>query len=217
MAAAGRRRGLELRAARAHFGCVPQLPLFHDESRVLLDGASGHVRYVAGCMPVAQADAWFEQLRDTVPWRSQRRMMYEREVDVPRLTAHFALEDPALPDVIRAAADVVSAVARASFNSAGLNFYRDGNDSVAPHNDRLAELVAGAPIALLSLGATRRMTIVAKDGSHRPLHVDLDAGSVLVMDYASQLHFVHGVAKTRGFPGARISVAFRLRSRREAW
>ena len=39
------------------------------------------------------------------------------------------------------------------FNSVGLNFYRDGQDSVAPHNDHLDVLVEGFPIALLSLGS----------------------------------------------------------------
>ena len=43
-----------------------------------------------------------------------------------------------------------------------LNFYRDGRDSVAPHNDRLHDIREGFPIPLLSLGATRRMTIRAK-------------------------------------------------------
>jgi alkylated DNA repair dioxygenase AlkB len=48
------------------------------------------------------------------------------------------------------------------FNAVGLNLYRDGRDSVAPHNDHLNELREGFPIALVSLGATRRITIRAK-------------------------------------------------------
>lgn len=183
----------------------------------LLDDASGCIDYTPGLVPPATAAAWFEALVATIPWRAGTRMMYEREVEVPRLRAHYRADDPALPPPLGEALARVRSAVGAPFDSLGLNLYRDRHDSVAPHNDRLADLVRGEPIALLSLGATRRMTIVAKDGSHRPLHVDLDAGSVLVMDYASQLHFVHGVAKTRGFPGARISVAFRLRSRREAW
>ena len=59
---------------------------------------------------------------------------------------------------------------------------------MAPHNDHLHALVPGFPIALLSLGATRRLTIRAK-----------------------QLHYLHGVPKTTAAVGERISLAFRVR------
>jgi alkylated DNA repair dioxygenase AlkB len=93
----------------------------------------------------------------------------------------------------------------------GLNLYRDGRDSVAPHNDHLNELRVGFPIALLSLGATRRMTIRAKAPPRTVVHVDLEPGSLLVMDYATQLHYTHGVAKTTERVGERISLAFRMK------
>ena len=99
----------------------------------------------------------------------------------------------------------------APFNSVGLNFYRDGNDSVAPHNDRLGDLVAGQPIALVSLGGTRRMLIRAKQPGEAAVPVDLEAGSLLVMSWSSQLHYTHGVAKTKRAVGERISVALRVR------
>ena len=92
-----------------------------------------------------------------------------------------------------------------------MNLYRDGRDSVAPHNDHLYELREGFPIALLSLGATRRMTIRAQTAPRRTLHVDLVAGSLLVMDYATQLHYTHAVPKTTATVGERISLAFRVK------
>ena len=100
------------------------------------------------------------------------------------------------------------------FTSVGLNLYRDGRDSVAPHNDHLNELRKGFPIALISLGATRRMTIRAKEPPRRAVHVDLEPGSLLVMDYATQLHYTHGVPKTADPVGERISLAFRVRPSR---
>src|SRR4029079_2637878 len=102
------------------------------------------------------------------------------------------------------------------FTSVGLNFYRDGRDSVAPHNDHLNELRKGFPIALLSLGATRRMTIRAKKPPRRAVHVDLEPGSLLVMDYATQLHYTHAVPRVTGPVGERISVAFRVKRARES-
>src|SRR6185436_4075518 len=95
--------------------------------------------------------------------------------------------DETIPAAILDAATRVTSAVGAPFNAVGLNRYRDGRDSVAPHNDHLDELTAGYPIALLSLGSTRRMTIRAKSERLRPrsasvLHVDLEAGSLLVMD-----------------------------------
>ena len=139
--------------------------------------------------------------------------MYEREVDVPRLMASFRLDDPdrSVPDVIRDAAGRVVERLDAPFNSVGMNLYRDGRDSVAPHNDHLNEIRKGFPIALLSLGATRRMIIRAKEAPKRAMRVDLEPGSLLVMDYATQLHFTHGIPKTAEAVGERISLAFRVK------
>src|SRR5262249_5630653 len=113
------------------------------------------------------------------------------------------------------AADRVIAATGVPFNSVGLNFYRDGADSVAPHSD-LDDIVRGSPVALLSLGATRRMMIRAKQPPARSIHVDLSAGSLLVMNFESQLHYTHGVPKTPARVGPRISLAFRVRPPRRA-
>ena len=40
------------------------------------------------------ADALFEELVSQVPWRAERRQMYEHVVDVPRLLAYYREEDP---------------------------------------------------------------------------------------------------------------------------
>lgn len=191
---------------------MPQLPLFESAEDVLVDDASGRISYTPRFVDAPTAAAWFSELRGAVAWNAQRRWMYDREVDVPRLTAHFSLAggDPA-PRAVTQAAERVIARTGVPFNGAGLNFYRDGRDSVAPHNDHLYEIAEGFPIALLSLGATRRMTIRAKEPPRRVLRVDLEAGSLLMMSYATQLHYVHGVPKTDESAGERISLAFRVR------
>src|SRR4029450_13723893 len=100
---------------------------------VLVDDQRGRVVHTADFVPAEVARAWFDELRESVDWKTQRRRMYERDVDVPRLQAHFRLapvEHPA-PDAIRAAAGCVVAATGVPFSSVGLNFYRDGRDSVA--------------------------------------------------------------------------------------
>jgi alkylated DNA repair dioxygenase AlkB len=196
---------------------MPQLTLFDTAERPLVEEARGRVVYTPGFVDPETAAAWFAELRSTVSWRSERRMMYDREVDVPRLMGQFRLDQPAesAPRAILDAARLVVDRLGVPFTSVGLNFYRDGRDSVAPHNDHLNELRKGFPIALISLGATRRMTIRAKEPPRRAVHVDLEPGSLLVMDYATQLHYTHGVPKTTDPVGERISLAFRVRPSRD--
>jgi alkylated DNA repair dioxygenase AlkB len=189
-----------------------QSSLFPGDDRVLLDGALGRVAYTPDWLDAASAAALFEQLRDQVKWRADRRVMYDRELDVPRLHASCAIAEPRLPEPLRAIAARLSAETGTPFTHIGFNHYRDEHDSVAPHNDRLGDLVAGHPIVLLSLGATRRMTIRAKQPPRHVVHVDLEAGSLLAMDYVTQLHYDHGIPKRASPCGPRISLAFRVRS-----
>jgi alkylated DNA repair dioxygenase AlkB len=189
-----------------------QANLFPEADRQLFDGAKGRVIYTPDFIDAATAGALFEQLREQVPWRADRRVMYDRELDVPRLHASAAIDDPRLPEALHAIAARLRAEAGTPFNRIGFNYYRDERDSVAPHNDRLGDLVRGHPIVLLSLGATRRMTIREKQPPRAVVHVDLVAGSLLSMDYETQLHYDHGIPKQATPCGPRISLAFRVRT-----
>jgi alkylated DNA repair dioxygenase AlkB len=138
--------------------------------------------------------------------------MYDRVVAIPRLLASFPLASaPAgLPF-----ADLLAFVRRhvdAPFNAVGMNLYRDGADSVAMHGDKLHTIVAPHPIALLSLGATRRMLVKAKAPGARAVGIDLAPGSLLVMSHAAQSTHEHGIPKTKAAVGPRLSVVFRVRS-----
>jgi alkylated DNA repair dioxygenase AlkB len=193
---------------------VSQLSLFDSCPGILADDERGRVRYVRNFVDAETAQAWFATLRSEVRWRAERREMYNREVDVPRLRSHFCLgaASGATPATIGEAARRVIAHLGVPFNSVGLNLYRDGRDSVAPHNDHLYDIRKGFPIALLSLGAMRQMIIRAKAAPHRSIRVGLEPGSLLVMDYETQIHYTHGVPKTSAVVGERISLAFRVKS-----
>ena len=197
---------------------MPQLTLFDSSEALLADDERGRIAYTPGFVEAATAEAWFAELRSGVNWRALRRKMYDREVEVPRLIGHFRLDPPpgitpgAILDASRRVVDHLGV----PFNSVGLNLYRDGSDSVAPHNDHLNEIREGFPIALVSLGATRRMTIRAKEPPRRVIHIDLEPGSLLVMNYETQLHYTHGVPKTTEPVAERISLAFRVKPAREA-
>ncbi|WP_428313105.1 alpha-ketoglutarate-dependent dioxygenase AlkB [Hydrocarboniphaga sp.] len=187
--------------------------LFTAGPRSLAEDEQGGIVYRPGLLTPAQAQRWFERLRDEIAWGHERRMMYEREVDVPRLMAHFQLDDAQLPPLLKVAAQAVADASGVRYNSLGMNYYRDGRDSVAPHHDKLHELQPGYPIALLSLGATRQMRLSTQAVPRRHLQIDLEPGSLLTMSYASQLQWLHGIPKQPGDQPPRISLAFRVRPR----
>lgn len=190
---------------------MAQLSFLEPCETVLADDARGRIVYTPGFVSEYEAEHWFRELRRVVEWKGERRVMYDREVDVPRLTARYRLDDDPLPACLHQAAQRVVLALKVPFTSVGLNLYRSGRDSVALHNDHLHELAPGRPIALLSLGATRRMTIRAKQPPRRAFHTDLERGSLFVMSYDSQIHYDHGIPKSDAPVGERISLAFRVR------
>ena len=201
---------------------MSQALLFAAEPRVLVEDPEGGIRYWPRFVDAAAAGAWFVQLRDGVDWQHERRPMYDRVVDVPRLLGGYALDDPGLPPALAEAAGCVRAALGAPFTHVGMNYYRDGRDSVAPHNDKLYSIVPGHPIALLSLGDVRRMEIRDKPAEDRAVRrttrrIDLEPGSLLVMSHDSQKHYDHGIPKTKDPVGPRISLAFRVRPAGGRW
>ena len=90
---------------------------------------------------VSRSDDVFQHLVGTVPWHAERRMMYEREVDVPRLLSWYGEGDRLPHRVLDQAREALSRhyrrELREPFRTAGLCYYRDGRDSVAWHGDTI--------------------------------------------------------------------------------
>ncbi len=191
--------------------------LFPSSPLQLTEDEEGGIRYWPDAAAATTAARWFSELESRVPWKSERRPMYDRIVDVPRLLAAYRLD--AIPSDLSALEEIAVAVREridAPFNAVGLNLYRHGNDSVAMHNDKLHTLVPKRPIAIVSLGAARRMDIRAKTAPRRTLRILLEPGSLLAMSHASQLAYEHGIAKTRAAVGPRISAVYRVRPPKRA-
>ena len=196
-----------------------QTLLFEQGVQRIADETTGPIAYYPRVITPALATIWFDALRKQGDWHESTRMMYERLVGVPRLHCHYAIANPALPKVLREVLTVVKQHIDAPFNSIGMNCYRDEHDSVAPHNDKLHELIPHQPIVLLSLGATRTMVIQRKQPPRLKTELELEAGSLLLMGWNAQLHYDHSIPKLRWPVGMRISVAFRVRPERDnkAW
>ena len=184
--------------------------LFAPAMLQLVDDAQGGARYWPGVVDPDTARRWFEQLVARADWRHLRRPMYDRVVDVPRLLASHVVD--ALPPDLPLA-DMLDCVRRhvpAPFTSIGMNFYRDGHDSVAMHGDKLHLLGEGHPVVVFSLGAPRRMLIRSVRDHVDRIAIDLMPGSLLAMSHAMQTTHEHGIPKVRD-AGPRISVVFRAK------
>ncbi|MCX4744442.1 alpha-ketoglutarate-dependent dioxygenase AlkB [Kitasatospora sp. NBC_01287] len=160
------------------------------------------------------ADTLFEQLAAEVPWRAERRPMYERVVDVPRLLAHYgqgaALPHPVLAEARGALGAYYAAELGEPFATAGLCYYRDGRDSVAWHGDRGGRAASqDTVIAILSVGEPRSLLLRPADGTGPSVRHALGHGDLLVMGGSCQRTFEHAVPKTARPAGPRISVQFR--------
>ena len=165
---------------------------------------------------VTGADALFERVASAVPWRAERRMMYDRVVDVPRLLCFYG-EGQALPDpVLTAARDALSehylAELGEPLRTAGLCLYRDGRDSVAWHGDTIGRgSTEDTVVAILSLGTPRALLLRPRDGGGPVLRHDVGHGDLLVMGGSCQRTWEHAVPKSTRVTGPRISVQFRPR------
>jgi alkylated DNA repair dioxygenase AlkB len=160
------------------------------------------------------ADALFEELLTAVPWRAERRQMYERVVDVPRLLSFYDEGQPLPHAALDAARRALNAHYAAElgepFQTAGLCLYRDGRDSVAWHGDTIGRgSTHYTMVAIISIGAPRALLLRPRCGGGRTLRHDLGHGDLIVMGGSCQRTWEHAVPKTARPAGARISIQFR--------
>ncbi|HUS20664.1 MAG TPA: alpha-ketoglutarate-dependent dioxygenase AlkB [Aeromicrobium sp.] len=159
------------------------------------------------------ADELFLRLRDVVPWRAERREMYDRTVDVPRLVCSYGAQDDLPAPVLVAVRDALNARYAEElgepFVTAGLCYYRDGRDSVAWHGDRIGRgRSENTMVAIVSLGAERRLSLRPRAGGES-IGFPVGHGDLLVMGGTCQRTWDHAVLKTAKPVGPRISVQLR--------
>ncbi|MFI9493907.1 MULTISPECIES: alpha-ketoglutarate-dependent dioxygenase AlkB [Streptomyces] len=197
--------------------------LFDQTDRPLLGRLTGLRRTVLGdgawvdLLPgwLSGGDALFAALAAEVPWRAERRQMYDRTVDVPRLLAFYGAADP-LPDPVLDEARTALSAHYAeelgeSFTTAGLCYYRDGRDSVAWHGDTHGRSsYEDTMVAILSLGVPRDL-LLRPVGGGRTIRRPLGHGDLIVMGGSCQRTWQHAVPKTAHAQGPRISVQYRPR------
>ncbi len=151
------------------------------------------------------ADSWFRLVEENAQWEADRRTMYGRIVDVPRLV-WWAKEPAAIVPELGQLRSLFERRYGRAFPSITANHYRHGNDSVAIHRDRVRR-PGDTVVAIVSLGGRRPFKIRPDQGGPT-LNLDLGHGDLLVMGGTFQATHQHGVPKVaRAEP--RISLMFR--------
>jgi alkylated DNA repair dioxygenase AlkB len=168
-------------------------------------------------------------LRASLPWRQPEVTVYGRRHPVPRLTCWLGdagcayrysglLEQPhPWTPPLEALREALERRVGVRFNSLLLNRYRDGRDRMGWHADDEPELDADAPIASLSLGASRTLRFRPRPG-RRPeagdggsaFPVELADGDLLVMWPPTQRWWHHALPARLGVKGERLNLTFRL-------
>jgi alkylated DNA repair dioxygenase AlkB len=181
----------------------------------------GEALFFPGFLAQTEADRLFRFLLDHISWQQQSIRIFGRSVMQPRLTASFADEgvsyvysgialasetwNPELADLKRR----IEKATGCTFNTALLNLYRDGNDSMGWHRDNERELGPEPVVASLSLGATRRFLLREYHNKSNRIAVELSHGSLLLMRGECQEYWEHSVPKTKSVTEERINITFR--------
>ena len=159
------------------------------------------------------ADGIVDTLLDDVPWVAERRQMYERVVDVPRLLCFYGEHQPLPHPALSTARDVLNAhygpELGEPFTTAGLCLYRDGRDSVAWHGDTIGRgRMEDTMVAIVSIGSPRHLLLRPRGGG-ATIRQQLGHGDLVVMGGSCQRTWEHAVPKTSRSVGPRVSVQFR--------
>lgn len=146
----------------------------------------------------------FETLVDSADWHQPVVRMYDREVKTPRLVASIEHGvHPLIPEIV----DRLSDRYRVRLDQVSAGWYRDGNDSVAYHGDRIARELPASIVATVSLGAPRRFLIRPRDGGTARSY-SLGHGDLVIMGGSCQRTWEHAIPKAAG-AAPRIALMFR--------
>lgn len=202
---------------------MSQFSLFDAGSDHLdIDLPDGSLRYWPALIPAAAADQLLQTLLTQVAWEQSEITIAGQRRKIPRLNAWYGERGadyrysgrlframPWLPS-LRQLQQQLEQVSGARFNSALVNLYRDGKDSVDWHSDDEPELGANPVIASISLGAVRRFQLKHKTRRDLALQtLQLEHGSLLLMAGAFQHHWRHRLPKMQGVSAPRINITFR--------
>ncbi len=167
----------------------------------------------------SSADAVMQELHAQTQWQQKKIVMFGKRVNQPRLMAWqsdkaytysgLTLMPNQWTVSLLTLKQQIEAVAKTSFNSALLNLYRNGQDSMGWHQDNESSLGPQPIIASLSLGAARKFKFKHNDNPDCKVDITLKHGSLLIMSGMTQHQWKHCLPKSKVVDHQRINITFR--------
>lgn len=170
----------------------------------------------------AQSSQLLSSLLLRMPWQQDSIRIAGKLIKVPRLQCWMGdhgnsygysgikLEPVPWQSFVHEIKEYMQTLSGTEFNSVLLNYYRNGQDSVAWHADDEAELGPNPVIASLSLGAERVFHLRHKrDNARGRYRMVLRNGSVLIMGNTLQNNWLHQLPKETALMLPRINLTFR--------
>jgi len=197
------------------------MELFKFDNTLNLLPYDGEVNYYGAILEPEECDYYFNHLLESIAWKNDEMIVYDKHIVTKRKVAWYGDVDyhytysrktkQALPWTreLHKLKAIVEAKTNVIFNSCLLNLYHDGDEGVAWHSDDEYNLNGQASIASLTFGAKRKFSFKHKKNK-KTVSIALDAGSLLVMKGATQIHWLHSLPKTKKVFEPRINLTFRV-------
>lgn len=180
----------------------------------------GEVNYFGAIVSLEIADALFLKLHDEIAWENDEIILFGKRIVTKRKVAWYGnlpfeytysnvkKQAIAWNETLFELKSLVENKTGRTYNSCLLNLYHSGEEGMAWHSDDEPELLENAAIASLSFGAERTFEFKHKKDQSK-VKVLLEHGSVLLMKFPTQKHWLHQLPKTKKVGTSRINLTFR--------
>jgi alkylated DNA repair dioxygenase AlkB len=203
-----------------------QLDIFGDQSSQkksigYVEIQNGEYQFYPNFFNTIESKKYFDELINNISWKQESMIMYGKKILFPRLTSWYGDTDKPYSfsgitlnpnnwtSTLLEIKEKISTYTEAKFNSVLLNRYRNGNDSISWHTDAEKELGNNPIIASVNFGATRKFQL-RHIHSGEKIEIELQNGSLLIMQGSLQHYWQHQVPKTSKKINERINLTFRV-------
>lgn len=182
---------------------------------------NGEAFLYPGVFSPGESAFYVDTLLKNTPWQQLPIKIFGKEIMQPRLTAWYSgnsnlyrysgltMQPREWSGTLLEIKQRVETTCGHRFNSALLNLYRNGSDSMGWHRDNEKELGPKPVIASVSFGAERKFQLRDYAEKDNVISIGLTSGSVLLMAGQTQTYWEHRLPKTSGLTAARINLTFR--------
>lgn len=182
------------------------------------------VTYYKNVFTNKESYQYYQYLMNLPYWEIKEIIVANRKCKQNRLTCFFATNNkhnyhysgtnnighiftPELLEIKKKVESVLNN--KYSFNYCLLNYYEDGTQNIGMHSDDEKDLEFPV-IASVSLGTERYFDLHNKYNKTIKSRINLENGSIIVMDGTTQKYYKHGVPVQKGTKTGRINLTFRV-------